>query len=138
MCAQRRLRSAVASAQSDQSFRCVLCKQLKYTVIFMRTTKIPIRLCGCPLNLRCHFLCFVVLRLSFKMRLSTELCPRGTWLNNDTKICANCKPGTYKATISSRDQCEPCDEFHSSDKGATSKSSCYCKYKECEQFIVIK
>ena len=48
VCAQRRLRSAWASAQSDQSFRCVLNEKLRTQAFFMRTAKALIRLGGCP------------------------------------------------------------------------------------------
>ena len=47
MCAQRRLRSAWASAQSDQSLRFALNGQLKTQAFFMRTAKTLIRLGGC-------------------------------------------------------------------------------------------
>ena len=46
---QRRLRSAWASAQSDQSLRCVLCGWLRTQTFFMRTAKTLIRLGGCRL-----------------------------------------------------------------------------------------
>ena len=39
MCAQRGLRSAWASAQSDQSLRCVLNGYLRTQAFFMRTAK---------------------------------------------------------------------------------------------------
>ena len=39
VCAQRRLRSAWASAQSDQSLRCVLSGLLRIQAFFMRTAK---------------------------------------------------------------------------------------------------
>ena len=48
MCAQRRLRSAWASAQSDQSLRCALNGQLRTPAFLMRTAKTLIRLGGCP------------------------------------------------------------------------------------------
>ena len=48
MCAQRRLRSAWASAQSDQSLRCVLSGYLRTKTFFMRTAKTLIRLGRCP------------------------------------------------------------------------------------------
>ena len=44
LCAQRRLRSAWAFAQSDQSLRCALNGLLKTQVFFMRTAKTLIRL----------------------------------------------------------------------------------------------
>ena len=47
MCAQWRLRSALASAQSDQSLRCVLNRYLKTQALFMQTAKTLIRLGGC-------------------------------------------------------------------------------------------
>ena len=47
-CVQRRLRSASASTQSDQSLRCALSVQLRTQTFFMRTSKTLIRLCGCP------------------------------------------------------------------------------------------
>ena len=47
MCAQRILRSAWASAQSDQSLRCAFNGYLR-TQAFMRTAKTLIRLGGCP------------------------------------------------------------------------------------------
>ena len=48
MCAQRRLRSAWASAQSDQSLRCPPEETLCPTLPTERTTKTLIRLGGCP------------------------------------------------------------------------------------------
>ena len=48
LCAQRSLRSAWASAQSDQSLHCVLNRELKAQCFFMRTAKTLIRLGGCP------------------------------------------------------------------------------------------
>ena len=48
LCAQRRLRSAWASAQSDQSLRCMLNGKLRTQAFFMRTAKTLIRLGGCP------------------------------------------------------------------------------------------
>ena len=48
VCAQRRLRSAWASVQSDQSLRCALNGWLRTQVFFMRTAKTLIRLGGCP------------------------------------------------------------------------------------------
>ena len=48
LCAQRRLRSPWASAQSDQSLRCALSGQLRTQGSFMRTAKTLIRLGGCP------------------------------------------------------------------------------------------
>ena len=65
LCAQRRLRSAWASAQSHQSS---LCAQwvAKVPAFFMRTAKTLIRLGGCPgwssLGAR-HFVGFVMRRL---------------------------------------------------------------------------
>ena len=46
--AQRRLRSAWASTQSDQSLRCALNGSLRTQGFFMRTVKTLIRLGGCP------------------------------------------------------------------------------------------
>ena len=48
MFAQRRLRSAWASTQSDQSLRCVLNVELKTQCFFIRTVTTLIRLGGCP------------------------------------------------------------------------------------------
>ena len=48
LCAQRRLRSARASAQSDQSLRCALNGLLRTQAFFMPTAKTLIRLGGCP------------------------------------------------------------------------------------------
>ena len=48
MCAQQRLRSAWASAQSDQSLRCALSGWLRTQAFFMRTAKTLIRLGECP------------------------------------------------------------------------------------------
>ena len=48
LCAQRRLRSAWASVQSDQRLRCLLIEQLKSQGFFMRTAKTLIRRGGCP------------------------------------------------------------------------------------------
>ena len=47
-CAQQRLRSARASAQSDQRLCCALSGQLRTQAFYMRTVKTPIRLGGCP------------------------------------------------------------------------------------------
>ena len=44
LCTQRRLRSAWASSQSDQSFRCALNRYLRTQALFMRTAKTLIRL----------------------------------------------------------------------------------------------
>ena len=48
MCVQRRLRSAWASAQSDQSLRCALSGSLRTQAFFMRKARTLIRLGGCP------------------------------------------------------------------------------------------
>ena len=48
LCAQRRLRSAWASTQSDQIPRCALSAYLRSQDFFMRTAKTLIRLGGCP------------------------------------------------------------------------------------------
>ena len=48
MCAQRGLRSAWASAQSDQSLRCPLEESLGPKLFFKRTAKTLIRLGGRP------------------------------------------------------------------------------------------
>ena len=48
LCAQRRLRSAWASAQCDQSLSCALNGQLRTQAFFMRTAKTLIRLGECP------------------------------------------------------------------------------------------
>ena len=48
VCAQRKLRSAWASAQFDQSLRCALNGLLRTQAFFMRTAKSLIRLGGCP------------------------------------------------------------------------------------------
>ena len=48
MCAQRRLRSAWASAQSDQSLRCPHEESLGPNLPIKRTAKTLIRLGGCP------------------------------------------------------------------------------------------
>ena len=48
MCAQRRLRSPWASAQSDQSFRCPHDESLVSSLPTERTAKTQIRLGGCP------------------------------------------------------------------------------------------
>ena len=48
VCAQRRLRSAWPSAQSDQSLRCALSGQLRTQGFFMQIAKTLIRLGGCP------------------------------------------------------------------------------------------
>ena len=47
MCAQRRLRSAWASVQSDQSLCCALNGELRTPAFIMRTAKTLIRLGGC-------------------------------------------------------------------------------------------
>ena len=47
-CAQRRFRSAWASAQSEQSLRCALSGLLRTQTFFMRTAKTLIRLGECP------------------------------------------------------------------------------------------
>ena len=48
LCAQRRLRSAWASAQCDQSLRCALNGYLRTQTFFMRTAKTLSWLGGCP------------------------------------------------------------------------------------------
>ena len=48
LCAQRTLRSAWASTQSDQSLRCALNGLLRTQAFFMRTAKTLIRLGRCP------------------------------------------------------------------------------------------
>ena len=48
LCAQRRLRSAWASAQSDQSLRCPLIEQLRSQGFFLQTAKTLIRRGRCP------------------------------------------------------------------------------------------
>ena len=48
LCAQRRLRSACASAQSDQSLRCPPEEALSLYLTIERTEKTLIRLGGCP------------------------------------------------------------------------------------------
>ena len=48
LCVQRRLRSAWASAQSDQNFRCPHEKTLRPQLPIERTAKTLIRLGGCP------------------------------------------------------------------------------------------
>ena len=48
MCAQQRLRSAWASAQSDQSFRCPHEEGLGPYLPIERTSKTMIKLGGCP------------------------------------------------------------------------------------------
>ena len=48
LCAQRRRRSAWASAQSDQSLRYVLNGYLRTNGVLMRTANTLIRLCGRP------------------------------------------------------------------------------------------
>ena len=48
MCAQRRLRTAWASAQSDQSLRCAHSESLGPKLPFERTAKTLIRSGGCP------------------------------------------------------------------------------------------
>ena len=48
ICAQRRLRSAWASAESDQSLRCALKGRLRTQGFFMQTEKTLIRLGGHP------------------------------------------------------------------------------------------
>ena len=48
MCAQRRLRSALASAQSDQSLRSAVNRSLRTQCFFMRTATTLIRLSRCP------------------------------------------------------------------------------------------
>ena len=47
-CAQRKLRSALASAQSDQSLRCINEESLDPSLPIERTAKSLIRLGGCP------------------------------------------------------------------------------------------
>ena len=48
LCAQQRLRIALASTQSRQSLGCALTGQLRTQAFFMRTTKTLIRLGKCP------------------------------------------------------------------------------------------
>ena len=85
VCAQRRLRSAWASAQSDQSSLCAQWVALRTQSFFMRTAKTLIRLGGCPgwsesslgahailLVLSCRGSCFcVLLRFSLKSTYMT-------------------------------------------------------------------
>ena len=68
LCAQRRLRSAWASAQSDQSLHCLLSGLLRTQCFFMRTVKTLIRICPFWLVFAGrigHFVGFVVLRLRY-------------------------------------------------------------------------
>ena len=62
LCGQRRLRSAWASAQSDQSLRYALNGWLRVQAFFMQTAKTLIRLGGCPgwseSSLGAHSLCW--------------------------------------------------------------------------------
>ena len=62
LCAQRRVRSAWASAQSDQSLRCPHEKSFGPKLSIMRTAKTLIRLGGCPgwseSSLGAHSLCW--------------------------------------------------------------------------------
>ena len=62
VCAQRRLRSAWASAQSDQSLRCALNGYVRTQSFFLRTAKILIKLGRCPgwseSSLGAHSLCW--------------------------------------------------------------------------------
>ena len=64
MCVQRRLRSAWASAQSDQSLRCAFNGYLRTGAFFMRTrkTRMP-RLIRVFAGRTCHFVGFVTKRL---------------------------------------------------------------------------
>ena len=62
LCAQRRLRSAWASTQSDPSLRCALNRKLRVQALFMRTAWTLIRLGRCPglseSSLGAHSLCW--------------------------------------------------------------------------------
>ena len=67
MCTQQRLRSALASAQSDQSLRYALNGELRTQAFFMQTVKTDqTGLMPRPISLRwahTHFVGFVMLRL---------------------------------------------------------------------------
>ena len=68
LCSQRRLRSAWASAQSDQSLRCPHQETLGILLPIERTAKTLIRLGGCPgwsfAGHTVHFVGFVMRRLN--------------------------------------------------------------------------
>ena len=74
LCAQRRLGSAWASAQSDLSLRCLHKESLGPKVHIERTAKTLIRLGGCQTDLsfrmaHSHFVGFVMSRLKFNLGL---------------------------------------------------------------------
>ena len=81
LCAQRRLRSAWASAQSDRSLRCALNGYLRTQAFFMQTSKTLIRLGGCPgwsesllgAHSFCWF-CHVVAHMAVKYSLTYPSC----------------------------------------------------------------
>ena len=78
MCAQRRLRSAWVSAQSDQSLRCPLEESLGPELPIKRTAKTLIRLGGCPgwsvfTGRTCHFVGFVTMRLKYPCKFNSQL-----------------------------------------------------------------
>ena len=82
VCTQRSLRSAWASAQSDQSISCALSRYLKTQAFFMRTAKALVRLGRCPgwseSSLGTQAFCwFVMLRLIW-MFMQTKLCTSKT------------------------------------------------------------
>ena len=81
--AQRRLRSALASAQSDQSLRCALNEKLRTQAFLMRTAKTLIRLWGCPgwseSSLGAHAI-LLVLSWANSNLIQTLICSsRGLW-----------------------------------------------------------
>ena len=76
LCAQRRLRSACASVQSDQSstLRCALIGKLRTQCFFMLTTKTLIRLGECPgwsVSSLCSHVILLVLSCAGKGRVAT-------------------------------------------------------------------
>ena len=77
MCTQRRLRSAWASAQSDQSLCCALYGWIRTQSFVMRTAKTLIRLGECPgwsvfAGRTGHFVGFVMLQLILFLSIFSE------------------------------------------------------------------
>ena len=85
LCAQRRLKSAWASAQSDQSLRYALNGKLSTRCFFMRTVKTLIRLSGRLIwvfaGRTTHFVGFVVRRLINKTLMRAHM-----QYNTDTRV----------------------------------------------------
>ena len=94
VCAQRRLRSAWAFAQSDQSRRCALNEWLRTQAFFMRIAKTLIRLGRCPgwsessLGAQPFYVGFVMSRLKYILcSISQKLISQLFEINIDIVVC---------------------------------------------------